>query len=64
MARRKVKMNKDFDFGFTAVDEDELEAVQQTQASAENVKARASKLEGKVDKIEQFENIITKIINE
>ena len=86
-------MNKDFDFGFTAVDEDELEAVQQTQASAENVKARASKLEGKVDKlytaitpllanlkknpekeyiywpnrtikIEQFENIITKIINE
>ena len=93
MARRKVKMNKDFDFGFTAVDEDELESVQQTQASAENVKARASKLEGKVDKlynaitpllanlkknpekeyiywpnrtikIEQFENIITKIINE
>ena len=86
-------MNKDFDFGFTAVDEDELEAVQQTQASAENVKAIASKLEGKVDKlynaitpllanlkknpekeyiywpnrtikIEQFENIITKIINE
>ena len=44
-------MNKDFDFGFTAVDEDELEAVQQTQASAENVKARASKLEGKVDKL-------------
>ncbi len=44
-------MNKDFDFGFTAVDEDELEAVQQTQASAENVKARASKLKGKADKL-------------
>ena len=52
-------MNKDFDFGFTAVDEDELEAVQQTQASAENVKARASKLEGKVDKLSGLkENVI------
>ena len=40
-----------FDFGFTAVDEDELEAVQQLTATAASQEATASDYE---DKDEQF----------
>ena len=41
----------DFDFGFTAVDEDELEVVQKASASAESNASQVNKLEIKVDKI-------------
>lgn len=81
----------DFDFGFTAVDEDELEAVQSVKSVASDASAEAKDLEDKlnklynailpllsnlkknpdkeyilwpnrVDKIEQFEDLISKII--
>ena len=41
----------DFDFGFTAVDEDELDAVQKVQKSAEANRVAVEKLEDKVNKI-------------
>ena len=41
----------DFDFGFTAVDEDELEVVQKASASSESNASQVNKLENKVDKI-------------
>ena len=41
----------DFDFGFTAVDEDELDAVQKVQKSAEANSVAVEKLEDKVNKI-------------
>lgn len=44
-------MNEDFDFGFTAVDEDELEAVQQQAAKTEIVAQTANQLEEKIDKL-------------
>ena len=82
-----------FDFGFTAVDEEELEAVQTATKKAEEGVGTAQVVQTKLDKlynaiipllnnlkknpekeyiywpnrtikIEQFENIITKIINE
>ena len=37
-------MSDIFDFGFTAVNEDELEAVQQTQAEANNTDERLNNL--------------------
>ena len=37
----------DFDFGFTAVDEDELDAVQKVQKSAEANSVAVEKLEDK-----------------
>ena len=44
-------MNADFDFGFTAVDEDELEAVQVvTQQAAASTKT-VNQLEEKIDKL-------------
>tara|TARA_B110000285_G_C14975231_1_gene538619 strand:- start:180 stop:446 length:267 start_codon:yes stop_codon:yes gene_type:complete len=81
----------DFDFGFTAVDENELEAVQKVVASADSAALYAHEAEGKlnklynailpllsnlkknpekdyilwpnrVEKIEQFEDLITEII--
>ena len=83
----------DFDFGFTAVDEDELEAVQQLATKATTSNESAIKLEAKLDKlhkavipllenlkanpdkdyihwpnrtlkIDQFEVVLQKIINE
>ena len=41
----------DFDFGFTAVDENELEAVQQAAASAEVTSQTAAELEGKLNSL-------------
>jgi hypothetical protein len=84
-------MEEDFDFGFTAVDEDELEVVQTVQTQIETSYRDAQKLEDKVNrlynaitpllanlkknpekdfikwpnrtaKIEQFEDILRKII--
>lgn len=81
----------DFDFGFTAVDENELEAVQSVKTEASTASATAQELEDKlnklynsilplltnlkknpekeyilwpnrVEKIEQFEDLITEII--
>lgn len=81
----------DFDFGFTAVDEDELEAVQSVKTVASDASAEAKELEEKLNKlynsilpllsnlkknpekeyilwpnrvakIEQFEDMITRII--
>lgn len=40
-----------FDFGFTAVDEDELEAVQQAQQTLTETSSTASELEGRLDKL-------------
>lgn len=44
-------MNEDFDFGFTAVDEQELEAVQAVAQQAEVSSAAANELEKKIDKL-------------
>jgi hypothetical protein len=78
----------DFDFGFTAVDENELEAVQKVTSQASSASANAHEAEEKlnnailpllsnlkknpekeyilwpnrVEKIEQFEDLITGII--
>jgi hypothetical protein len=81
----------DFDFGFTAVDENELEAVQSVKSEATTAAATSQELEDKlnklynsilpllsnlkknpekeyilwpnrVEKIEQFEDLITEII--
>ena len=40
-----------FDFGFTAVDENELEAVQKTQAKAAEVETTAVATQEKIDKL-------------
>ena len=40
-----------FDFGFTAVDEDELQAVQKTQALANDAEQMASSTQEKIDKL-------------
>jgi type VI protein secretion system component VasF len=84
-------INLDFDFGFTAVDENELEAVQKVTTEASDASASLQETEEKlnklynailplltnlkknpekeyilwpnrVDKIEQFEDLITGII--
>lgn len=86
-------MSDIFDFGFTAVDETELEAVQQAQTVANEQSSSASELEDKlnnlynailpllsnlkanpekdyiywpnrVEKVEQFEDFISKIIKD
>ena len=43
--------NEDFDFGFTAVDEDELEVVQQQTAKTQLMATSANRLEEKIDKL-------------
>jgi|TARA_B110000908_G_C9986642_1_gene327889 hypothetical protein len=40
-----------FDFGFTAVDENELEAVQSVKSEATSASANASELEDKLNKL-------------
>lgn len=40
-----------FDFGFTAVDEDELEAVQKTTTKLETTSAKADEVEEKLNKL-------------
>lgn len=41
----------DFDFGFTAVDEDELEAVQSVKSEATSASATTQELEDKLNKL-------------
>jgi len=43
--------NEFFDFGFTAVDENELEAVQKVTAKAETLGASAMNTQEKIDKL-------------
>jgi len=49
-----------FDFGFTVVDETELQAVQQTQAIANDAEQMASTAQEKLDKLY---NAITPLLN-
>ena len=49
-----------FDFGFTAVDEEELEAVQKINKTAEASKTEASSAQTKLDKLY---NAITPLLN-
>lgn len=44
-------MSEEFDFGFFAVDETELEAVQQTTAKAESAEKNALTLQEKCDRL-------------
>jgi hypothetical protein len=48
MKRLKI-MSDLFDFGFTAVDEDELQAVQELQATTQSVSASAQSTQEKLD---------------
>lgn len=43
--------NDDFDFGFTAVDESELQAVQDAQKAAGDVEVQATTTQDKLDKL-------------
>ena len=55
-------MNDDiFDFGFTAVDEAELEAVQQATASASQTAQTAEELQAKIDKL--YNSIVPLLTN-
>lgn len=49
-----------FDFGFTAVDEDELEAVQTTQVKVKETEQSARALQNKID---ELYNAITPLLN-
>ena len=53
-------MDDIFDFGFTAVDEDELQAVQQTAAKADDAEQLATTTQEKLDKLY---NAITPLLN-
>ena len=44
-------MEDDFDFGFTAVDESELEIVQQKQKASEDARTEAYGTQAKLDKL-------------
>ena len=53
-------MNDIFDFGFTAVDESELEAVQALGATAKDVEEKASTTQ---DKLDRLYNAIIPLLN-
>ena len=53
-------MSDMFDFGFTAVDEDELQAVQQTAALANDAEQLATTTQERLDKLY---NAITPLLN-
>ena len=53
-------MSDMFDFGFTAVDEDELQAVQQTTALANDAEKLATTTQERLDKLY---NAITPLLN-
>lgn len=44
-------MEEDFDFGFTAVDEDQLEAVQQLASKSQTATNTVNQLEEKLDRL-------------
>jgi hypothetical protein len=50
-----------FDFGFTAVDEDELQAVQQTAAKADDAEQLATTTQNRLEKIEELETKLQQI---
>ena len=50
----------DFDFGFTAVDENELEVVQKAAETASSASSTADELQAKIDKLY---NAITPLLN-
>lgn len=54
-------LDNDFDFGFTAVDEDELEAVQAVAQQAEVSQSAANELERKIDNL--YNAIIPLLMN-
>lgn len=54
-------LDDDFDFGFTAVDEDELEAVQAVTQQAVVSQSAADELEKKIDKL--YNAIIPLLMN-
>lgn len=47
----KLEVGDDFDFGFSLVDENELEVVQQAQAVISTTKTEASVTQEKIDKL-------------
>ena len=49
-----------FDFGFTAVDEEELQAVQKTQQVAEDAKLASASYQ---DRLDRLYNAITPLLN-
>ena len=51
----------DFDFGFTAVDEEELEAVQKVNKKAEESQSTATSVQDKLDKL--FKAIVPLLTN-
>lgn len=53
-------MSDIFDFGFTAVDEEELQAVQKTQQVAEDAKLASASYQ---DKLDRLYNAITPLLN-
>lgn len=55
-----VKPGADFDFGFTAMDADELETVQESKAAIEQVTEVASATQ---DKIDTLYNMIMPLLN-
>jgi len=55
-----ANLDPDFDFGFTAVDETELEAVQQAQTQAERL---GSGIEATQEKLNNLYNAITPLLN-
>lgn len=54
-------MDDIFDFGFTAVDENELEAVQQATSAAESTASTAEQLQAKIDKL--YNSIVPLLTN-
>tara|TARA_B100000674_G_C37449732_1_gene737723 strand:+ start:13 stop:291 length:279 start_codon:yes stop_codon:yes gene_type:complete len=48
---RVMSDDLDFDFGFTAVDEEELEAVQKVNKKAEESQSTATSVQDKLDKL-------------
>lgn len=55
-----IKMSEIFDFGFTAVDEDELEAVQKAASVANEVTESATQLE---ERLNSLYNAIVPLLN-
>jgi hypothetical protein len=51
----------DFDFGFSAVDEDELEAVQKAQSTITEASSTAEQLQARLDKL--YNSIIPLLTN-
>ena len=61
LAAQEIRMDDIFDFGFTAVDEAELEAVQQATTQATQTAQTADELQGKIDKL--YNSIIPLLSN-